>query len=327
MGRFLSKRWFLLLLVGGLGLAFWQPGLVQPYTRPLPPLLLVAPALFLVAVGLDSRRMVQAVLQPMPALWAVLISYGAVPLLAWLAGSMLPNPDLRIGLMISASVPCTLASAVLWTRMAGGSEATALLVIVLTTTTSWLVTTSWLFVGTGTQVDMDPAVMMRELALVLVVPVALGQALRSIGLFAQLATRFRAGIGVVSRLLIFSVILKATVDVRDQLGDRASELGLDLLLTGVVCVALHLAALVSGLWTSRGLGFDRPSQVAVAFACSQKTLPVALYLFDTHFRNFPLAVVPLVFYHGSQLIVDTFIADKLAAWPPEGVRLPDEAIA
>jgi sodium/bile acid cotransporter 7 len=326
MGSFVRKRWFLVLLVSGLGLAFWEPEWLRPATRSLPPLALVAPALFLMACGLDSRRLFQAVLRPLPAMWAVLISYGALPFLAWQTGPLLPMADLRIGLMIVASVPCTLASAVLWTRMAGGNEATALLVILLTTSTSWLVTTSWLLVGTGTQVDMDPARMMRELALVLVVPVALGQAMHASGRFARLTQRFQREMGVVSQVLIFCIILKAAVDFRDRLGDRASSLGLGLLLTGLVCVSLHLLALVTGLWSSRGLGFDRPSQVAVAFACSQKTLPVALYLFEAHFRDFPLAVVPLVFYHGGQLIVDTFIADKLAAGRPDGVTLPEEAI-
>jgi sodium/bile acid cotransporter 7 len=173
---------------------------------------------------------------------------------------------------------------------------------------------------------MDPTGMMGELALVLVVPVALGQALRAIGPCARFALRFHTEFGIVSRLLIFTVILKAAVDFRDKLSDRASELGLGLLLTGVVCVSLHLLALVSGLWSSRGLGFDRPSQIAVAFACSQKTLPVALYLFDAHFRDFPLAVVPLVFYHGGQLIVDTFIAEKLATRRDAQAHLPDEVV-
>jgi sodium/bile acid cotransporter 7 len=326
MRNFLSKRWFLLLLVSGVGLAFWQAEWLRPVTRSVPPLALVGPALFLMALGLDSHRLYQAVRQPLPALWAVLISYGAVPLLAWQAGPLLPVADLRIGLMIAASVPCTLASAVLWTRMAGGNDATALLVTLLTTSTSWLATTSWLFVGTGTQVDVDPARMMAELALVLVVPVALGQALRALGRFAGLATRFRRQLGVVSQLLIFCIILKAAVDVRVRLGDHGDRLGFGLLLTGLVCVSLHLLALVSGLWSSRGLGFDRATQIAVAFACSQKTLPVALYLFEAHFRDFPLAVVPLVFYHVGQLIVDTFIADNLAARHPHDMPLPEEVI-
>ena len=41
--------------------------------------------------------------------------------------------DVRIGLILVASVPCTLSTAVLWTRLAGGNEATALLTAMGTT--------------------------------------------------------------------------------------------------------------------------------------------------------------------------------------------------
>jgi sodium/bile acid cotransporter 7 len=83
----------------------------------------------------------------------------------------------------------------------------------------------------------------------------------------------------------------------------------------LVCVGTHLTALAVGLWSSKGLGFDRPNQIAVAFACSQKTLPVAIYLFDAHYQSTPLAVVPLVLYHVGQLTVDTFIAERFVDKP------------
>ena len=52
--------------------------------------------------------------------------------------------------------------------------------------------------------------------------------------------------------------------------------------------------------------------MAIAFAGSQKTLPVALFLFHAYFKDqYPLAVVPLAFYHVGQLVVDTFVADWL----------------
>src|SRR5262249_12557192 len=144
MRAFLAKRWFLLLLLAGLTLAGLRPGWLRPVVEPVPPRAVVACALFLMAWGLDSRSLGRSLLRPLPALWAVAISYGALPALAWGVGRLMPLDDLRIGLMISASVPCTLASAVLWTRMAGGNEATALLAIMLTTCTSWLATTFWL---------------------------------------------------------------------------------------------------------------------------------------------------------------------------------------
>jgi solute carrier family 10 (sodium/bile acid cotransporter), member 7 len=324
MKQALVKRWFLVLLVGAVALALWQPGRLEPYTSRLPPLALVGPALFLIAWGLDSRSLWGAIARPLPALWAVVISYGGLPLLGWLAGRWLPETGLATGLMIITSVPCTLASAALWTRMAGGNEATALLVTLLTTGTSWLVTTAWLYVGTGKQVHLDPAGMMWQLFLVLVLPVAAGQLARAHGALARAAVRWDRTIGVASRLLILVVIVKAAVEFRTKLGDQPG-LGVGLATTAAACGGIHLLALAGGLWGSRGLGFDRPSQIAVAFACSQKTLPVALFLFQEYYQQSPLAVVPLVFYHGLQLIVDTFIADRLAGVRRQQTGPPEEA--
>lgn len=311
---FLCKRWFLVLLLGGVTLAWLRPEWLRPATRWVEPRAVVAPALFLMAWSLESRSLFRALLQPWAALWAVVISYGALPALGWVAGTLLPDADLRIGLLLSASVPCTLASAVLWTRLAGGREATALLVIFLSTATSWLATTAWLTLGTGTDVHVDTADMMRSLLLVLVLPVGLGQLSRAVGPLARTATDYKRGLGVISQLLILSIILRTAVDVVDKLTLRLALVrGPWLLVTAVLCVGTHLLALGAGFWSSKGLRFDRPSQIAVAFACSQKTLPVALFLFEGYFKeSHPLAVVPLMFYHVGQLVVDTFIAEALA---------------
>jgi sodium/bile acid cotransporter 7 len=306
----LAKRWFLLVLGASIALALARPGWVRPLVGPLPPHAVVAASLFLVAVGLEGRRLYQAVLRPGPALWALAISYGALPTLGWLTGFLLPLPDLRVGLLIIASVPCTLASAVIWTRLAGGNEATALLAVLLSTGTSWLATTVWLTLATGAHVAADQGGMMASLFLVLIVPVALGQLVRLVPGVPRTVTRLRPVLGGVARLLVLSIILKAVVDV----ADRTSELTAGAVTaTGAACIGTHLAALFAGLWTSRALGFVRPDCVAVAFACSQKTLPVALVLFEDYFKaEYPLAVVALVFYHVGQLVVDTFIADALA---------------
>lgn len=313
MARFLAKRWFLLVVIAGGIVAWLQPEWLR-WSRHAEPQAVMAVALFLAAWTLESRSLYQTLLQPYAALWALAISYGFLPALSVYLGQwLLPTEDFRIGLMITASVPCTLASAVLWTRMAGGNEAAALLSTLLTTFLSWFATTAWLALGTGSDVQVDSAGMMRGLALILVLPVGIGQALRAVPSLARTATRYKTPLGVVSRLLIVVIMLRAAVEVREQTARETTELTMAaVLVTLAVCLGTHLLALAGGFWSSRLLGFDRPNRIAVAFAGSQKTLPVSLYLFDVYFaRDYPLAVVPMAFYHMGQLILDTFIADVL----------------
>jgi sodium/bile acid cotransporter 7 len=310
MLHFLARRWFLLVLGAGVGLALVRPGWVRPWLDPLSPQAVVATSLFLTSWGLESRSLYRALVRPGPALWALAVSYGALPALAWAAGPLLSLPDLRVGLLLITSVPCTLASAVLWTRLGGGNEAVALLVVVLSTALSWLATTFWLTRAAGARVAPDTAGMMHSLALVLILPVALGQLGRTAPALVRAATRCRAVIGVVARLLICAIILKAVMGLSGrEVGPSAGPS----LLAATLCGVIHLAALFLGLGGSRALGFARADGIAVAFAGSQKTLSVSLFLFEAYYQKmYPLAVLPLVFYHVGQFILDTFVAEHLA---------------
>lgn len=311
MRAWLAKRWFLLLLAGGATLALLRPRALD-WIDALDPRGVVALALFLMAWIMPGRQLLGVLARPWPALWALVLSAGAVPATAFLLMPLLPTA-FGIGLLLIASVPCTLASAVLWTRRAGGDEAVVLVVILLTTSTSWLTTTAWLSFGTGTALEIDAAAMMLDLLLLLVGPVGLGQACRSLGPLARAAQRGRTVWGVVAQLLILAILLKATVKIGERLAVESDPaLAWWAVATAGLCLGLHLAALLAGLWSSALLGFARPQRIAVAFACSQKTLPVAMLLFERYFQAYPLAVLPLAFYHFGQLIVDTFVADALA---------------
>lgn len=321
--RFLAKRWFLLVVVLGAVVAWLRPGWLD-WSRLVPAQAIMALALFLVAVTLESRKLYQAVIHPFAALWALVISYGVLPALSLYVGRwLLPNDDFRIGLMITSAVPCTMASAVLWTRMAGGNEAAALLGTFLTTFTSWFATTAWLALGTGSLVELDTAGMMLSLALILVLPVGVGQALRAVPVLARVATSYKTPLGVVSRLLILVMILRAAVEVSERLGTDSESVGIgSVALTALVCLGTHLAALAFGYWSSRLIGLERGNQIAVAFTGSQKTLPVSLYLYDVYFSKYYLAVLPMVFFHVGQLVLDTFIADLLHK--PAATEMPGE---
>jgi sodium/bile acid cotransporter 7 len=291
---------------------------VRPWAGRPPLPALVALSLFLVAWGMEGRSLYRAAVRPWAALWAVAVSYGALPALAWLAGPLLPLPDLAVGLLIITSVPCTLASAVLWTRLGCGNEAVALLVVVLTTNLSWLATTLWLALTTGARVSAGPETMMRGLALVLLLPVGLGQLARAVPGVAAFVARHRTLNGNLSRLLLLTILLRAAAD----LSGRTSGLTAPALLTtAAVALGLHLSALSLALGGARALRLPRPDGIAAAFAGSQKTLPVALFLFAAYYEaRYPLAVVAVVFYHVGQLLADTLVAEWLAGRAAAGKR-------
>lgn len=324
---FLARRWFLLTILVGVGLVFWRPEWLG-WTLWLDASVCGMLAVFLAAWGLEGRKLAAAAARPWPALWATVLSYGALPALSWGGGQVLPHADFRVGLILVASVPCTLSSAVIWTRMAGGNEATALLVTLLTNCTSWLITTAWLVLATGVEeVGIAQTLpMMGRLLFVLVLPVGLGQIARSHDVLVGFVTRYRTALGVLARLLTVTIMFKAAVEVRTRLTETSTDVNVGwLAATAGLCVVLHLAVLGAGLWSGKALGFDRANRIAVALAGSQKTLPVSLILFDAYFTSYPLAVVPMVFYHMGQLIVDTFIADVLAGRPPRAADIPTEA--
>jgi sodium/bile acid cotransporter 7 len=320
----LGRYWFLIALCAGLGLALSVPAVFAPWVGLLEPRLTVAAALFLTAWTMPGRSLAGELRRPWPSAWAVVVSYGVVPALAWGLGAAAPLVDLRVGLLLVAAVPCTLASAVLWTRLAGGNEATALFTVLGTTLLSWLATTAWLTLTTGTLVDLPALPLMLDLALCLIVPVALGLLARLPPAAGRFAGRHKVGLGAVAQLFVLAIVLRAGVTVGARYRAGTTPLGPGLFAwSAALAVGLHLAALAFGLYSSRWLGFDRGRQIAVAISCSQKTLPVSLLLFDRYFdADFPLAVVPLLCYHAGQLLLDTLIANRLrhgeAREPREG---------
>ena len=318
--KVIAKRWFLLAVLLGFGIVWLWPG-AMAWTQSVKPRLVIPLALFLVSWTMDGGRLLGALKNPAPALLAVVVSYTLPPLVAWWCGALLPLEDLRIGMLICACVPCTLASAVIWTRLAHGDEAQALLASFAGSGLSWLVTPTWLASLTGQHVAPNYPAMMLDLAATLLVPVALGQAARAVPLLQGIAVSRRRLLGVASQLLVLAIMFRAAFEVGAKIRSEGNELGLfAIVLTIALCLGNHLVALMAGWWGARALGFSPGSRIAVAFAGSQKSLPVSLMLLQLYFPGYPLAVVPLLVYHAGQLIADTFIADRwanrLAAPPP-----------
>ncbi len=327
----IQKRWFLVALLviipGGmlLGASLSNEALASLVGN-IPTKGVTAAVLFLMAVSLDSRLLGASLRSPGPVVLASLVNLGLVPLLAWGIMDRQMLPDFRYGLLIAGSVPCTLAAASVWTRKAHGNDAVSLLVTLVTNGLCFLITPFWLNLATaGRSVQLDARSMIADLAVVVLLPTLAGQLLRQVPIIGAFATRHKIAIGVVAQLLILSVVFRGTCEA----GRRMESFGPGLNLTAVIfvwgtCIILHLIGMAAGIGVARLCGFQQRDQSAVAFAASQKTLPIGIFLAtdptmfgNPHFLEagigIPFAVFPIMMYHVSQLFIDTVVADILAA--------------
>ena len=108
--------------------------------------------------------------------------------------------------------------------------------------------------------------------------------------------------------MVFIGAVNAQRSLRRQTGDSWLE-SCDFCVMTLVVLGLHSGVLVTGYGLAKLAGMSRASCIAVAFAGSQKTLMVGLYVALRYYGG--LAILPMVAYHVGQLMLDTLVAD---AW-------------
>lgn len=308
--KYCKQHWFLLILLAVLVCGMFFTETVRPIEQVIPRGIVVATVLFLMSLTLESSAMWNAFRQPGAVWLAVAINAGVAPPLAWVASHLLPG-ELATGLIIAATVPCTLASAAIWTRRAGGNDAVALLVTMITNIACFLVVPGWLQLLVGQTAEIDFVAMMWRLAYLAVAPILLAQFLRSSSSIAAFADRFKKPLGAIAQIGLLSIVLQGAVKSSDQLAASAGDARLSLLailLLIAVVAGLHGVLFAIGLTTSRLLKLAPADTSAVAIAGSQKTLMIGV---DVALGFGGLAVLPMVAYHAIQLLMDTVLADWL----------------
>jgi sodium/bile acid cotransporter 7 len=87
----------------------------------------------------------------------------------------------------------------------------------------------------------------------------------------------------------------------------------------LIVVFIHVSMLTLGYALGKATKLAEPERIAVGFSGSQKTLMVGLHVgIDLN-----AAILPVVAYHVSQLLIDTVVADWIRArkhLPPRGTK-------
>ncbi|WP_158261096.1 MULTISPECIES: bile acid:sodium symporter family protein [Pirellulaceae] len=327
MRSLLKRHWFLagLLAVVIVGFAFSEP------LRHLPDMHIlrngiVVTVLFLMAFPLAFGDLHSAIRRPAAAILATLINAGILPLIAW-GGSLLSSGDFAIGINLMAAIPCTLASAAVWTRRAGGNDSIALIVTIVTNSLCFLITPFWLLWTTGSHITitlwaspdgkgLSLAEMMMKLFLLVVLPMALGQLARLLPGAGSWATKNKFQLGIVAQIGVLCMVLLGCISCGLKLRNLPTDQMPTILSFGVMIglvLAIHMSALLLGVGVAKQLRFPRSEEIAIAFAGSQKTLMIGLAIASEFYTANPLAILPMVAFHVGQLFLDTAVADRYMA--------------
>lgn len=316
-------------LVGLCGLAAWLAPWLGAAEGPLHPRVTTKAAVALIFFLQGLLLPLEAIRSGLRAWKLHAVTQGSIFLLApalaglmtTLAGERL-TPDLRMGLLFLGILPTTVATAAALTAQVGGNVAGALFntclaniagIVIVPAVVAWL--------AVGERADMALLPLMKNIAIQLLLPLLVGQALRPLG--GRWAELRRAGIRRGNSALILFMLWAALCDaVQDRVWRTG---GLEMVLWAAMGAAALLAILtLLTAMGSRAVGLDRDDRVAAVFCGSQKTLaagvPLAQTLFGAMGGVVGVIVLPLVFYHAFQLTLGVILASR---WErAQGARPP-----
>jgi len=217
---------------------------------------------------------------------------------------------LAAGFVLLCLVPTTVQSNVVFTRMAGGDTAAAVVAASLSSVIGVFLTPALVALTMPANAEVSSRSVVRIIVQFLL-PFALGQVARP--LLGGWVTRNDGWLKHVDRSSILLVVFLAfAAGTTAGVWSRVS-IGSFVFMV-VLCLALLAVACGWLVGIARLVGFSRPVSIALLFCGSNKSLatglPMAAVLFPPH--DVALIVLPLMIYHQLQIIAGGFIATKLA---------------
>ena len=323
----LKRHWFLVGLFTLIPLALAMAGAgpserVISLSSTVPTSWCTAVILFLMSITLNTGRLLDSLRRPLPVLTACGVNQLIVPVLCLPLLVLQRSADLKVGLLIAASVPCTMAAASVWTRRAAGNDAVSLLVTLITNGLCFLVTPVWLAVGNtwfGTASSASGLAfndMVLKLTGAALCPAVAGQAFRVFSAVRIYVDSHKPWFSNTAQVIILSLVFVSSFRGGLRFGEEGGSDNLrhtEFAIVWACCIVLHVAAMAAAWWISGAAKFDEEDRRACVIAGSQKTLPIGILVSQS--TGLPFSLVPMLMYHASQLFIDTWVADRLRARP------------
>ncbi|OGF99925.1 MAG: hypothetical protein A3F83_04915 [Candidatus Glassbacteria bacterium RIFCSPLOWO2_12_FULL_58_11] len=276
---------------------------------------LIALLMFLMGTGLGYRSFRARLGSWKQIAFVQALSFLAAPLIAAALGRLLleGRPLAYTGLMLAGTTSTTLGTCVIFTRLAGGDEALALVLSIFSSLLSVVVSPLLLLLFLGTALEVPVTLMIHRLSLVLFLPLCCGMLLR-----ARLGEERVAQAGpLISRgctVIILAVIMVAMAEGRELLAGPGSAAVI------LAAVSLHLAMLLIALLITPLTGFSRGDRIAILFCATEKTVQLPAYL-AIQILHTPAAALAPVLHHVFQLVVDSLLVSYYSSKRTAGTPL------
>ena len=265
-------------------------------------------AFLVTGLTLDISKLSFQSLQLKAAVAAMISSLGVIPLLAWASSGFFLPAEFVIGVCIIATAPVSVVSGTVMTALGKGNIPLSVVICVLGNILgifSMPFSLKWMVEGAGS-IHLPVVEMLSNLVTTVLLPIVLGAFFQS-RLNAYL-TRFNKAFSVFQQSIVLLIIFSAFAGA----GATIASAGSMLPVLAVFTLALHALILAINYGISRLIRLDWPSTVAFTLHTSQKTLTVSYVVWAGFFAaHFPLAMIPGIMYHLTQMVMDTVVAEQM----------------
>ncbi len=215
--------------------------------------------------------------------------------------------DFVVGACIIATAPATVASGTVLTAIARGNIPLSLFICISSNFAAIFTIPLSLNLLLQFNQDMDLPVlaMIKSLIIIVLIPTILGQLLRT--RVKNYIIPYKKLFSIFSQLIVLLIIFNAISSSTSKI----AAAGHKMIFIFLFMILLHTVILLLNFGISKIIRLNRPSTSAFTIHTSQKTLTVSYIVWAGYFASdLPMAMIPPIAYHLTQMIMDTFLAHR-----------------